>query len=294
MVSTLKCQTVLCIPEDTDINTYGSPSTPISPLSINWRRTLPPLSPMLSSTLAVNSEEEYAKCSKLLSINETEIDSDMSDSNSASDSDELDADSVCSLTLSNDELDDAQTDLFDPKCIRNDSDTDSRVQFDTFSVNKENGKICALSSHGLDSGCATWYIELLRCDDAITANRIEIGAIGTDQISDIATSDDGIAATAEFGSRTIYGCDVASDTNDAFYASLNENGSARCFKPLKGWAFGAGDTVKVGLDLQKSKVKFWRNDEKVRKTLSLEPKRVFYPCICFSGHCQFAISNVAE
>jgi len=105
-------------------------------------------------------------------------------------------------------------------------------------------------------------------------------------------SDDGALFTPGFKSRAIYGSDM--NTERLFYGSWNENDTKRCHRDLTeyfkvGWT--VGDVITVEVDLDKWRVKFCLNGKPVRYMMSLEPNKVYYPMICFSGNCQYFLAE---
>merc|ERR1712113_175275 len=152
------------------------------------------------------------------------------------------------------------------------------------------GIIAYLSSNGWKSGYHEWSFKILRCD----VYRQEIGVIGTDNIENMEIGKNGIQNTRCFGSRAFYFNELLSGS--LYYGSYNENGKKRCFKDLSnykknktGWC--TGDIIKISLDLDKSKIRYFVNDKKILKSMSLESKQMYYPIILFSGHCQYELLN---
>merc|ERR1719334_2052397 len=158
------------------------------------------------------------------------------------------------------------------------------VHFDKIAVTASNQKTILLSSKGLKQGIHEWHIELWSVDVDLQ----EIGVIGTDDIDRIPVSDFGAMDTARFKSRAVYGNEIG--TGKLYYGSLDEDGKARCMRDLRsffktGWTVGSVITVK--LDLNKWRIKFLLNGESVRYTMSLEPKKEYFPMISFSGNCKY-------
>merc|ERR1712154_326084 len=116
----------------------------------------------------------------------------------------------------------------------------------------------------------------------------EIGVCSVCDAAGIKIDDDGVTETSALGARAVYGSELATDS--VWYASYNENGDRRCFKDLKeyhhiGWT--CKDQIKVVLDLEKWRIKFYLNGQRVRKVLSLQPNRSYYPFISFKGNFQY-------
>ena len=115
--------------------------------------------------------------------------------------------------------------------------------------------------------------------------------VGTKDTNRIPVSDSGVSGTNTFKSRSVYGCEMSVDR--LFYGSWNANGKKRCFRDLTpyfdvGWTVGSVITVNVNLD--KRRIKYLLNGEPVRYAMSLEPKKLYYPIICFSGNCKYFLS----
>lgn len=116
----------------------------------------------------------------------------------------------------------------------------------------------------------------------------EIGVIGTSDIDRIPVADQGAFETLAFGSRAMYGCEMSNGM--LYYGSCNANGRKRCHRDLRpffnvGWT--VGDVITVRLDLKKWRIKYLLNGKAVRYTMSLEPNKVYFPAICFSGNCKY-------
>lgn len=72
----------------------------------------------------------------------------------------------------------------------------------------------------------------------------------------------------------------------------NDNNGRRCFRDLSeehmiGWV--AGDVITVMLNLDKWRIKFRLNGKTVKKTMSLQPKRTYFPVISCVGNCQYRL-----
>ena len=150
----------------------------------------------------------------------------------------------------------------------------------------EDKVVAIISSQGLNKGYHEWSFKILQCD----IYRQEIGVIGVGHIKDMRIHMNGLKDTASFGARAIYGNELL--TESLYYASYNRNNKQRCYRDLSstskiGWC--TGDILRVTLDLDKFKIKFFINDKKVRKTMSLERYNIYYPIISFSGHCRYEL-----
>ena len=134
------------------------------------------------------------------------------------------------------------------------------VHFDRASITKSNGKVIALSSKPLIKGEYEWTLEITRCDVDIQ----EIGVCTVCDTEGIQIADGGVTKTTALGARGIYGSELANAA--VWYTSLNENGVRRCFKDLAsshqiGWT--TKDQIKVMFNLDRFRVKFYRNGRKV-------------------------------
>ena len=164
-----------------------------------------------------------------------------------------------------------------------------------------------VSSQGLSSGYQEWSIKILKCDVyqqeiGIVSNLIENG-----DYNYRGTVIRGISDTDEFQARAVYGNELMSDK--VYYASYNDNGSVRCYKDLVkavndetdandanvkkrkkrkiGWC--QGDVIKVALDLERWKCTFYLNGKKVRKSISVQRGRMYYPIISYAGKCKYEL-----
>eukprot|EP01084_Bolivina_argentea_P124854 221249_1 len=98
----------------------------------------------------------------------------------------------------------------------------------------------------------------------------------------------GICDTPLFGARVIYGC----NNNEFYYSSYGKGNKQRCHKDLtklnvhqNGWK--NGDIIKICLNLNKGNIKFYLNDKKIRRTLSVEKRIKYYPIVGFTENCPF-------
>lgn len=164
------------------------------------------------------------------------------------------------------------------------------VVFDRYAVRSgaDDGHdvVCLFSSSGLEAGCHEFTVEIVECD----VYKMEIGIVGRCDISGDMLSSDGVIASESLKQRAVYGNELCSNSN--YYVSINEDNKRRCYKDLAssvkiGWC--SSDVIKVRVDLNRSKIKFMRNGSNVRKALSLQPKKVYFPCITFTGNCRFRV-----
>merc|ERR1719356_807010 len=160
----------------------------------------------------------------------------------------------------------------------------SKIRFDKISVTPSNGKTLIVSTKGLSKGKHQWSFEIMRTDVQLQ----EIGVIGTADIDHIPVSDEGAMYTPAFKSRAIYGSDMS--TGNLCYGSWNANNQTRCLRDLTpyfklGWT--VGDVITVGLNFDDYRVTFMLNGRPVRYMISLEPNKVYFPMICFSGDCRY-------
>ena len=134
-------------------------------------------------------------------------------------------------------------------------------------------------------GVHVWRIKILECD----IYRQEIGVVEKiDPLDDaqLNYSEDGIGAMNEFGARSVYGNELFS--NKHWYASYNDDGSVRCNKKINmkiGWC--SGDVIKIVLNLKRGSIQYYMNGVKVRKIISLQKGKAYYPIISFCGNCKY-------
>ena len=163
------------------------------------------------------------------------------------------------------------------------------VYFDKCIQNKKNNKIVMISSDGLSEGVHEWMVEIMNGD----IYQQEIGVIGRNPGYHVDIDINGIKDTNEFGARAVYGNESLTDS--VYYGSWNSSGKQRCYRDLRdkhhiGWS--SGDVIKVCLDLNSWKIKFWLNGVRVRKSISLQHGRTYYPVIGFSGNCIYSIVSL--
>eukprot|EP01084_Bolivina_argentea_P019668 36583_1 len=148
-------------------------------------------------------------------------------------------------------------------------------------------KICLLSSKGFRHGSHEWIIKIRKCDIYTQ----EISVIGTNNIDEIGVIDDGgIKLTNKCGARSVYGNESCMDC--VYYGSYNEDGTQRCYRNLINkyhihW--NSGDTIKVCINLDKWRIKYFLNNKKVRKPMSLQKNKMYYPIICFAGNSMYEL-----
>ena len=169
---------------------------------------------------------------------------------------------------------------------------DGIVNFDKYKVYNNNTSICLLSSGCLSKGYYQWSLKIIKC----SIYRQEIGVISNEyNLKSLGTGNsiyaDSLSSAKELGARAIYCNEIA--TNSIYYASYNSNGTQRCHKELKSnnnenkWK--EGDVIKIYLDLDRWNIKFYLNDKKVRKAISVEPYKKYYPVISFIGDCKYQL-----
>ena len=165
------------------------------------------------------------------------------------------------------------------------------VHFDKCMINKVNDKVLILSTHGFNKGYHEWSVEILKSD--IYQQEIGVVSVGDEEILSemVLDTKSGVNGTKSLGARAIYGNELC--TNTSYYASYNDNNKQRCYKDLQskiGWC--QGDIIRVCLDLEQWKMKFFLNDKRVRKAISLQPFKTYYPIISFAGYCQYGVVNI--
>merc|ERR1712032_267921 len=115
---------------------------------------------------------------------------------------------------------------------------------------------------------------------------MEVGVISNKHfIPDLTISDNGVTGTAKCGARAVYGSELGTDQQ--WYTAFNEDGRRRCYKDLVdyhriGWT--SKDKITIALDLDRFRIKFYHNSYQVRKVLSLQSGRHYYPFISFESN----------
>jgi len=164
------------------------------------------------------------------------------------------------------------------------------IRFDKVATTEdadEGSKVLLIQSQGLTHGRFEWSIEISSTGVALQ----EIGVVGTAEIACISLGDEGVRGTKELSARCVYGNELGTDS--LFYASFNDDGSRRCLRDLSeahhgGWT--KGDVIGVVLDLDKWRMRFLWNGQKVRHWLSLQPNKTYFPCIAFGdGDCRYLL-----
>ena len=156
-------------------------------------------------------------------------------------------------------------------------------------ANDNKAKVAMISSQGFSEGISEWIIQIVHCDVYLQ----EIGVVGRNGNHKFDIDINGIKDTNEFRARAVYGNELCTDS--IYYGSWNSNGKQRCYRNLKdkhhiGWC--SGDVIKVCLDLNSWKIKFWLNGVRVRKSISLQQGKTYYPVIGFSGNCVYKIVSL--
>ena len=173
------------------------------------------------------------------------------------------------------------------------------IKFDKYRIYNQSASICLLSSQCLSSGHYEWSFKVIKC----SIYRQEIGVI-SNAYNFKHLCNNSITNATELGARAIYCTESASQS--AYYASYNNNATQRCYKDLSSWSndknnknnknnnqkmneWKQGDIIKVYLDLDRWNIKFYLNDKKVRKAISVEPYKKYYPVISFIGDCKYQL-----
>jgi len=141
-----------------------------------------------------------------------------------------------------------------------------------------------VSSKGFSSGIHEWTITVNAGDGQLQ----EIGVISNGEVDELDVE------STNFGARAIYASQLSSETRECYYKSLNKDGSVRCQKPLPGKHWRCGDEIKVRLDADKATIRFFLNGNKVRKVMSLERERTYYPIIAHSGYCSYSVKSTSK
>eukprot|EP01084_Bolivina_argentea_P257189 433241_1 len=113
-----------------------------------------------------------------------------------------------------------------------------------------------MSSNGFDSGCHEWTIKILKNDQY----RQEFGIISRIYENVEIGNYGGIRENIEFGNRIIYG---NISERHLFYNSYYDEKNTMKYDEHLSWdyCFGAGDEIKVCLDLNKGCIQFVLNDD---------------------------------
>ena len=136
-----------------------------------------------------------------------------------------------------------------------------------------------LSSNGFQYGMHEWNIKVIEADSTLQ----QIGIIGSSDIDSLQMTSLETIPRFENVAQSL----LTQSKSKLFYASYNANGSSRCVKDLsKKYPDGlkSGDVVTVRLNLTKGhpKVSYYLNKERVRKVMSLEQNKMYYPVIVCS------------
>jgi len=65
-----------------------------------------------------------------------------------------------------------------------------------------------------------------------------------------------------------------------------------CPKYNQSWT--SGDVIKVCLDLDRNRVTYYLNDKRVRKSVSLQVGKRYFPIISFVGNCRYSIMRISD
>jgi len=145
-----------------------------------------------------------------------------------------------------------------------------------------------LSRNGFYYGIHEFKIKIISL-----TNRMEIGIVeNIDSANELSVSTSGIASMHALGARAFFGSESVFAFEKKKKIIVNQYyGSVRCKKKIInrkcGWQ--SGDVIKIILNLRRGNIQFYLNGTKVRKTLSLENGKTFYPMIAFDGDCQYEL-----
>eukprot|EP01083_Nonionella_stella_P066679 175818_1 len=181
---------------------------------------------------------------------------------------------------------------YDSDDVAHDSEAKTDVYFDSHSSVKwtpHNKYMLSRKGFGNNSGSHEWKIKILKT----SSKRQEFGVVSTFD-KNIPMNEFGICDTPMFGARVVYGYNKKNAKHSFYYASYNKDNSVRCTKDLSllkmhQSAWREGDVIRVALDLSKGIVKFYLNDKKVRKTISIERNKTYYPIILYAGKCEYQV-----
>ena len=184
------------------------------------------------------------------------------------------------------------------------------IQFDTFDIFKNpkyisaanesfddnNNQTFLVSSKGLRTGYHEFDVKVLQSGFYSQ----EIGVVSN---AHICTSQhntiefNGIGGTRQFGARSVYGNELM--TESLYYSSYNDDGGTRCYKDLMlsskyNQSWSSGDVIKVCLDLDRHRITYYLNDVRVRKSVSLQIGKTYFPIISFVGNCRYSIMRISD
>jgi len=136
-----------------------------------------------------------------------------------------------------------------------------------------------VSSNGFKYGMHEWNIKVREPDDALQ----QIGVISSCDMDSLQ-----MAGSNPPRFKLVAQSLFTQSGSRVFYASYNGDGSSRCVKNLsKRYPKGLreGDVVTVRLNLTKGhpKVSYYLNGERVRKVMSMEMNKTYFPVIVCSG-----------
>jgi len=137
-----------------------------------------------------------------------------------------------------------------------------------------------LSSNGFRYGVHEWNVRVVEP----ATNLQQIGVISRGEIESLEVTGKTPPRFKNVAHSLMTQC-----ADKVFYASYNEGGSSRCAKNLtkrfpKGIVCGDLLTVRLNLTGGRSKVSYYLNGQRVRKVMSLERGKTYYPLIAYSGH----------
>eukprot|EP01083_Nonionella_stella_P049048 130822_1 len=145
------------------------------------------------------------------------------------------------------------------------------------------------SSNAFDTGYHEWSVKIIKCDSF----RQEIGVVSNMNPNIQTKTNGGICGTPEFCARAVYGYHKEK-SGSFYYTAFNANNSLRINKNLSSLhihphEWRAGDVIKVCLNLDKGNIKFYYNGQKVRRTISVQRNVMYYPIVCYEGHCEYKV-----
>ena len=162
--------------------------------------------------------------------------------------------------------------------------------------------ISRMSSNGLCSyngnlGYHEFSVKILKSDVQTQNSECfqEIGVISDLKSAKNVQFKNGIQRAFALGSRSIFGTKSTRAKYFNYYTSIDDNNTTRCYKNLsktsrekpKQWQ--TDDVIRVCVNLKKYNIKFYLNGKQVRKTLSLQQNKTYYPVIAFTGDCQYEL-----
>eukprot|EP01083_Nonionella_stella_P147374 464862_1 len=162
--------------------------------------------------------------------------------------------------------------------------------FDCHSATERNKWMISSAGFAPRSGIHEWEIKILKTN----GTRQEFGVVSAFDPR-MVVNEFGICDTPLLGARAVYGYNEMNPT--FYYAAYNDDNKVRINKDLSSLAvhnnrqWCEGDVIRICLNQSKGWIKFYLNQKQVRKTISIEKNRTYYPIILYSGACKFHVQR---